>query len=116
MHTLQLAALAICMMLFSASVLAQDACPFGFGGEENFDALAKALSDANSCQVAVRTLHECMWVRARMLNFLPSSLRSARRHSFQNCLKQHRRMTEKKCNFARTNVRRLKGQWLCRRK
>ncbi len=61
MRILQLAALAICTMLFSASALAQDACPFGFGGEKNFDALAKALSHAKSCQEAVSTLHECMW-------------------------------------------------------
>lgn len=61
MRTLQLAALAICTMLFSASALAQDVCPFGFGGEKNFDALAKSLSNAKSCQEAVRTLHACMW-------------------------------------------------------
>lgn len=61
MRILQLSALAICTLLFSASALAQDACPFGFGGEKNFDALAKALSNAKSCQEAVRTLHECMW-------------------------------------------------------
>jgi uncharacterized protein len=61
MRILQLAALAICTMLFSASALAQDACPYGFGGEKAFDALAKGLSNAKSCHEAVKTLDECMW-------------------------------------------------------
>ncbi len=61
MRILHLAALAVYAMLFSASVLAQDACPFGFGGEKAFGALAKALSSAKSCHEAVKTLDECEW-------------------------------------------------------
>lgn len=61
MRILQLAAIAICTILFSASALAQDTCPFGFGGEKAFDALAKGLSSAKSCHEAVKTLDECEW-------------------------------------------------------
>lgn len=61
MRILQLIALAICTMLFSACALAQDACPYGFGGEKAFDALTKGLSNAKSCHEAVKTLDECMW-------------------------------------------------------
>lgn len=40
-------------------VCAQEPC--GFGSENAFDNLAKALSEAKSCQAAVARIHECAW-------------------------------------------------------
>lgn len=61
MRVLPLAIASVFTIMFSGSVLAQDACPFGYGSDKAFDALAKALSGAKSCGEAVKTMDECEW-------------------------------------------------------
>jgi uncharacterized protein len=53
--------ISIAFLLIGAIVPACAQEPCGFGSENAFDNLAKALSEAKSCQAAVAKMHECAW-------------------------------------------------------